>query len=327
MIGGSGFIGSYLAHYLKDTQKNIEFEIFDKNIESEYPYLTRQVDVRDIGRLRNSLRNNSIIINLAAEHKDNIQQKSLYYDVNVQGAKNVCKVASEKKIRTIIFTSSVAVYGFSEKTLDEDSPLLPYHDYGKSKLLAERVYSKWQLEDRKKRTLIIIRPTVVFGAKNRGNVYNLMNIISKGHFIMIGSGENLKSIAYVKNLVSFIIYSLRNKPGIHVFNYVDKPDFTMNSFVAFIRVNLKKQSKFIFRIPYFFGILTGYFFDFLALILRKNLAISSIRIKKFCANSSFNTSAFQSGFKPPFSIKSGLKDTIKYEFLKKNKSKKIFYGE
>ena len=54
------------------------------------------------------------------------------------------------------------------------------------------------------RSLVIIRPTVIFGKGNRGNVFNLFNQINKGLFAMIGDGENIKSMAYVKNVASFL---------------------------------------------------------------------------------------------------------------------------
>ena len=50
------------------------------------------------------------IINLAAEHKDNVLPVSKYDDVNVRGAKNVCDAATKFGIDTIIFTSSVAMW-------------------------------------------------------------------------------------------------------------------------------------------------------------------------------------------------------------------------
>ena len=50
----------------------------------------------------------------------------------------------------------------------------------------------------------ILRPTVIFGERNRGNVYNLLRQISSGKFLMVGKGENKKSMAYVGNIVAFI---------------------------------------------------------------------------------------------------------------------------
>ena len=55
--------------------------------------------------------------------------------------------------------------------------------------------------------MTIIRPTVIFGEKNRGNVYNLLKQIASGKFLMIGKGQNRKSMAYVGNVVAFIKYS------------------------------------------------------------------------------------------------------------------------
>ena len=75
-----------------------------------------------------------------------------------------------------------------------------------------------------KKTLVIIRPTVVFGEGNRGNVFNLMNQIAKNRFMMVGSGTNRKSMAYVENVAAFLEYSLSFQSGLHVHNYVDKPD-------------------------------------------------------------------------------------------------------
>ena len=98
--------------------------------------------------------------------------------MNVRGAKNVCDAATKFGIDTIIFTSSVAVYGFTEANTDENGDINYFNDYGRTKFLAEEIYNEWLQEDAKNRTLIIIRPTVVFGEENRGNVYNLLNQIS-----------------------------------------------------------------------------------------------------------------------------------------------------
>ena len=83
-------------------------------------------------------------------------------------------------------------------------------------------------KDPQNRSLVIIRPTAVFGEENRGNVYNLLKQINSKNFIMIGNGKNKKSIAYVRNVADFIIFSTKLNSGIHIYNYIDKPDLTMN---------------------------------------------------------------------------------------------------
>ncbi|MFW2168198.1 NAD-dependent epimerase/dehydratase family protein, partial [Enterobacter cloacae complex sp.6722794] len=105
------------------------------------------------------LQGTHVIINLSAQHKDNVHPISLYYEVNVDGAKNVCDVAEQLGIKHIVFTSSVAVYGFVEKETGEDGEYHPFNDYGKSKLQAEHVYDAWQAKSNDN-ILVTIRPTV-----------------------------------------------------------------------------------------------------------------------------------------------------------------------
>ena len=111
------------------------------------------------------------------------------------------------------------------------------------------MFKGWQAENPEKRTLIIIRPTVVFGEQNRGNVYNLLRQIESGQFVMVGRGENRKSMAYVENLSAFIEYSISFEPGVHIYNFIDKPDFTMNSLVANVYRILGRSEKIGFRLP------------------------------------------------------------------------------
>ena len=64
------------------------------------------------------------------------------------------------------------------------------------------------------RSLVVVRPTVVFGEGNRGNVYQLIHQIISGRFVMVGSGKNRKSIAYVGNLSAFLVRVLGLGTGV-----------------------------------------------------------------------------------------------------------------
>jgi nucleoside-diphosphate-sugar epimerase len=189
------------------------------------------------------------------------------------------------------------------------------------------VYRNW-LNNSDKASLVIIRPTVVFGENNRGNVYNLFNQISKKLFVIIGSGKNIKSIAYVKNVAAFIVYLLESTPGEHLYNYIDKPDFNMNSLVQCVKKSLTgKESNYI-KIPYTFGMMIGVFFDFLSFITRKEFVISSIRVKKFCSDSQFDSSYVTStSFNPPYSLSEAIENTIIFEFIEKKSSAVLFESE
>jgi nucleoside-diphosphate-sugar epimerase len=316
IFGGSGFIGHNLFNQLSGSN---EITVFDK--------VRRDLDCPNfiIGNVQypihvNQAENFDVIVNLAAEHADNVLPKSLYSSVNVGGAVNICNFARENGINKIIFTSSVAVYGEAQIGANEDSPIQPFNEYGATKFQAEEVYRLWLNESPTERTLTIIRPTVVFGPGNRGNVFNLFRQIFVGKFIMISPGLNRKSMAYVDNVAAFIKYCLNFNSGYHLYNYVDKPDYKMKELVAEIRsyspsnniINLFISKLFL---PYSVGLLIASFFDFFSSLTGKQFAISRIRIKKFCMNSVYSTRVADLSFIAPVHLDEAIKRTIDSEFL------------
>ena len=132
---------------------------------------------------------------------------------------------------------------------------------------------------------------------------------------MIGNGLNRKSMAYVGNIVAFMQHKLDTGfSGLEVFNYVDKPDFDMNTLVSEIYRH-KAQAVPQLRIPCFIGIIGGYCFDLLAKLTGKKLPISSIRVKKFCSSTEINSDKLDtSGFQRPIDFKDGLQRTLSHEF-------------
>ncbi|QWE10890.1 NAD(P)-dependent oxidoreductase [Polynucleobacter sp. es-EL-1] len=325
LFGGSGFIGTRLADRLDS--KCHHFLIIDKSRSIKYPGKTFIADVRNALQVHAEVFPNSVIVNLAAEHRDDVSPKVLYDQTNVQGAMNVCDLARSKGVNKIIFTSSVAVYGFALLGTDESGAIAPFNAYGRTKWEAEQVYKKWQAEDPHKRTLVIIRPTVVFGERNRGNVFNLLRQIASGKFIMIGDGLNRKSMAYVENVAAFLEYSLDFKPGVHIYNYIDKPDFTMNALVKHVNKLLGMSSDIKFRLPFSVGLLIGSCFDLVAKIIGKKFPISTIRVKKFCANSVYESAVESTGFIPPVTLMDAIEKTVRFEFIEDHKIEQVFYSE
>ena len=326
VIGGSGFIGTCLSRRLSYNDQT-HFQIVDKVHSNGFFDKTLIADVRSVEQLRATIREHDVIVNLAAEHRDDVRPLSLYEDVNVGGARNICTVARERGVSTIVFTSSVAVYGFAPIGTSESGNISPFNDYGRTKYEAEQVFRAWQAEAPNERTLVIIRPTVVFGEQNRGNVYNLLRQIASGRFLMVGSGENRKSMAYVENVAAFIEYSMAFNPGVHIYNFIDKPDFTMNQLVGSVKRTLGQDEKIGLRLPYPLGYAIGKGFDLVAAITGKRLAISSIRVKKFCANSVYNTAIDETGFLPPVSVAQALEKTIRHEFIETHDDEPLFFSE
>lgn len=313
VTGGSGFIGTNLVTDLLKEGNNVT--IYDNQKSITYPEICIVGDIRDNENLTRSLRGVDTVYHLAAEHRDDVHPSSLYYEINVGGAENVVYALKKNNVKRLIFTSTVAVYGLNSGEPHEDSPISPFNDYGKSKYMAETIFSRWADSDHTN-CLVTVRPTVIFGENNRGNVYNLFYQLSSGKFMMVGKGINRKSMGYVLNLTKFLATLLQFAPGKFVYNYADKPDLCMNELIKIFQNTLGKRSRNNFRIPYILGLIGGYSYDILAKITGKTYPISSIRIKKFCKDTIINADKLKrTGFVPSYSLTQGLSRMIKSEFL------------
>ncbi|MBR4038459.1 MAG: NAD-dependent epimerase/dehydratase family protein [Tidjanibacter sp.] len=327
LIGASGFVGTRLLGLLSENQEQYTLRNIDKQQSHFFPQVTEIGDVRDLDTLKEKLHDTDVVVLLAAEHRDDVTPTTLYYDVNVGGMRNVLQAMEANGIKRLVFTSSVAVYGLNKENPNEEHPKDPFNHYGKSKWEAEQVLQEWY-KDHPDWNINILRPAVIFGERNRGNVYNLLKQISSGGFLMVGKGENKKSMAYVGNIVAFIKFLIDTKcEGYNVYNYTDKPDFNMNELIAHVSKVLNKHIPST-HFPYWLGMLGGKCFDLLAWVTGKKLAISSVRVKKFCATTEFDaTKAHSSGFVAPYTLGDGLARTLTFEFINPPKDGITFKSE
>ena len=256
VIGGSGFVGTNLCKHFEMRQQ--DFEIIDLKMSNQFPEKCKIADVRHVDTLREKI-TGDVVVNLAAVHRDDVREKSEYHRTNVEGAENVALVCEEKGINKIIFTSTVAVYGFPEPGTDETGTINPFNEYGRTKFVAEQKLRAWHANS--ENALIIVRPTVIFGEGNRGNVYNLLNQIASGRFLMVGKGKNKKSMAYIGNVIAFLEVCISTDQKYGVFNYVDTPDLTMDQLVSQVRKQLRGKDGVGLRLPYWLGLILGYTAD------------------------------------------------------------------
>lgn len=304
ITGGSGFIGTRLIQELE--KAGHECVIID--IRHSTP-----VDILDFPSLVDAMQGCEAIYHLAAEHRDDVFPRSKYYDVNVKGTRYVASAADKCGITRLIFVSSFAVYGLNAQTPDEHTQPAPFNDYGESKLEGEQVLRDWTVYNKHAR-LTIVRPTVVFGEGNRGNVYTLINQIASGKFLMVGDGSNKKSMAYVGNIASFLHFLLGRDEHHEVYNYCDAPDFSMNRLVRLAAQKLGREKPHL-SLPYALGLSAGYACDVVARISGKRLPISAVRVQKFCADTTCSAAKAHSvGFQPPFTMEEGLARFIASDF-------------
>lgn len=312
VVGGAGFIGQRLTTKLLSAGNAVR--IVDIVAPSRRDVDYRIADVRNCDDIARAIEGSRLVYNLAAVHRDDVKPVSRYREVNVEGASNITSACRILGINNLVFSSSVAVYGSGGNNVPEEQTPSPSNEYGRSKLEAEREYRDWQCEDPASRTLVIVRPCVVFGEGNRGNVYRLLQQIRARRFVIAGDGKNRKSMAYVDNVSAFLSHVITLGPGIHLYNYADKPDFSMNELVAIILHELGRPHKKPLRVPYVIGFLGGLTCDFISFSTRQSLPISAARVRKFRDTTTFSTTRLCStGFVPPVCLRDALRYTIQHE--------------
>ncbi len=322
ITGGSGFISSHF-HDVIPQEDIINFDLRPpmKEIKSKYV----KGDVRSFEELDEALKSNpcNIIIALAAEHKDFGISDEAYFLTNEKGTENICNAATENNIDSIIFYSSVAVYGNNTKPSTEAMLTNPNLPYGASKLAGEKKLHNWADQD-PKRKVLILRPVVIYGERNVANMFRLIQQINKGRYFNIGKGENIKSIAYVKNIVEATLFLANRMPfGVSIYNYADDPQLTSRQIGMEISNELNKGKS--ITIPYKLAILLGLPFDLLIKLTGKDLPISTNRIHKFCTETYHKAERLSaSGFIPKYSNVDGLRRMVDWQKNEYDKNEEYF---
>jgi nucleoside-diphosphate-sugar epimerase len=229
VFGGAGFIGTHLLDALVKSGKYdriASVDIAEPRARVEgVQYLqhdVRQLIDPDLGGGRPS-----DIYNLAAVHVTPGHPDGDYYYTNVLGAVNVCRFAKETNSPTILFTSSISIYGPSENPLDEDAIPAPVSAYGRSKISSEAIHLLWQSESSDRR-LTIVRPAVIYGLYERGNFTRLAGLLSRGIFVFPGRTDTIKSCGYVKDLVSSMNFMASRNTGVSIYNFCYERRYTIS---------------------------------------------------------------------------------------------------
>ena len=317
ITGGSGFIGYHFHRYI-DERRIVNFDLVEP--EFEYESIYHKGDVRESEQVDEVLSKYDIdcIIHLAAEHKDFGIIEAEYFRTNEYGTKVITEAATKYDIKNFVYYSSVAVYGQNTVPSDENTALAPNNPYGTSKQAAEQVLENWSKQD-KIRKVLIIRPTVVYGVRNFANVYRLVRQIDSGLYVNIGKANNIKSIAFVDNLVQAMLYLMQDmKTGISIYNYADEKQMTTHEIAEVISAALgKKQAM---TLPYGLMYALGVPFDMLIKITGKDLPISTNRIKKLCTETYHKADKIRTaGFTPNYDNKYGLEKMVEWYLEEKNK--------
>ena len=314
IAGGAGFIGRFFCERLVERGQSVT--VLDLVVPTDLPAGIRVVkgDIRDPEAVRAALQGCDSVLQLAAAHHDFGISPETYFSVNRDGARVLCQVMDELKVRRVCSYSTVAVYGDAPEPRHEETPCHPVGPYGESKWAGEEVIREW-VDQGASRSALILRPTVVFGPHNYANMFALIRQIDTGRFISVGSGRNIKSLCYVENLVdaTLHVWDDTEHAPFEVYNYVDKPDLCSREIIDAVRRALGRRPPRV-SIPLWAALAAGFPFDLFTALSGKDLAISMARIKKFAqVQSKFEADKIRAtGFRPRVPLVEGISRMVEW---------------
>lgn len=252
VTGANGFVGNAICRDLLKNSHNV-FKIVNQkfNVPLEQnpdrSFQTYSCDITDEKSISKIYEIGSIdvIVHCAGlAHQFQEVDNTKFWNVNVEGTRNICSLSSRLKPKHFIQISSVSVYGnvdeiYKEFPINENDICDPKDIYGKSKLEAENVCRKFFEKTQTK--LTILRLATVIGEGDKGNVLRLIKLIDKKRFIWIGEGKNRKSLIYVTDVSKAVNELLScTISETEIFNVTAK-DIEMSEIVKVISQCLEKK--------------------------------------------------------------------------------------
>jgi nucleoside-diphosphate-sugar epimerase len=275
ITGGSGFLGQYLLQeYQKQNGEIITVGRDSKNtIVCDLSKNIPSIGVEEFDQVVFAAGKAHFVPKTEAEKKS-------FFDVNLEGLKNLLKGLDGKKIHQFILVSTVAVYG-CESGIDiaEDAPLLAKDPYGLSKIQAEKWLTQWCAE--REIPVLIFRLPLVAGKNPLGNLGAMVHGLKSGKYPKIGRGLAQKSIVLAEDVARLFVAIPRDLSGIY--NLTDDVNPTFSEIENHVASQLNVTN--IPKIPLF----VAHFFAFVGNFLGGNFPINSNRLSKILSTLTFSS--------------------------------------
>ena len=310
IFGGCGFIGSHVVDLLREKYPDAKIYIADllaDAAQSKGVISYQRVDVRNSIELQGDFGANTLVFNFAAIHRTPGHPDYAYFETNIRGAENVCDFARKHGIENIVFTSSIAPYGAAEELKTEETLPTPNTPYGISKLVAEKIHREWAAENASRR-LSIVRPGIVFGKGENGNMTRLYKALKKRKFAYAGRKDTIKACIYVKDLVR-VMLAMGEAEGekTKLYNCCYYPSFTIEQIANTMlkATGMRRRIPFIPRKPMMAAATLCGLFGGLG------LGICPARVKKLMVSTNIDSQKLAKDYPLSYSLEDAFRDWFK----------------
>ena len=312
VTGGSGFIGGRLIRKLAEQGFSVRATHRRDGPAPiagvEWWPLTALDEER---RLAESVAGCDAVVHLAAlAHQPGLAAslEPEFHRINTEGTRLLARAAARGGVRRFVFISSIAaVCTGSEAPVDDGTQCAPTDAYGRSKLDAEQALAaelRGSAADWR-----ILRPPLVYGPGNPGNMRRLLQLMSSGLPLPFGSIRNRRSFIFVDNLVDAILSVLRHEQAVRS-SYVlsDGSDFSTPDLVRALAAAAGRKAR-LWPVPVSWLAVLGRAADAVHAVLGRPIGIDSIAIARLAGSLSVDGIRFRRtfGWIPPVAVDQALR--------------------
>lgn len=215
VTGGTGFTGKALVNRLLNDGHEVVALDYKEGLKTE-DLRARGAEVvigsvTDKEMLEKCMPGVDVVQHLAAAFRELNVPDTYYYDVNVNGTRNVLDAAQRHGVKKVVYCSTCGVHGnIDNPPGGEDAPIQPADYYQKTKYQAEpfvKEASKNGLD------AVILRPAAIYGPGDPERFFMIFKRVSKGTFPMFGNGRTFYHPLYVDNLVDALVLAMAPGKG------------------------------------------------------------------------------------------------------------------
>ncbi|TFG99609.1 MAG: NAD-dependent epimerase/dehydratase family protein [Candidatus Thorarchaeota archaeon] len=319
VTGGTGFVGSHIIRqltYRNDDVLVLVRESSNFDLIEGLPHKKVIGDVTNIESLEIGIPDDTEWLFHNAAIMSDWGGKKHYFDVNVDGTRNILEVMRKKDIPCLIYTSSTAVYGFPNLSapMGENTPWKPMNNYQKSKASAETLVRQYMADYGIKAA--IVRAPSVFGIGDMFTGPQLIEFIQKGSMVTFGGGMNQQSYSHGEDFARLLVLCAE-KFGVASGNSYNVTSFDciFKEFLGALADELGVEKNFR-KMPYYLSLAMGSFLGRLYKAFnRKNAPLlTAFRVKLFGSTYLIDTTKAEQelGYKPKWDMLSTVKDIVEW---------------
>jgi nucleoside-diphosphate-sugar epimerase len=319
VTGATGFVGRSLCRRLVADGHHVRGVFHQTRPDAEGAGPIEWIGVGHVGPATNweaALDGANYVVHLAAiAHrvgKAAAAVAHLYDEVNHRGTRRLAEaVAAARGIRRLVFVSSIgAVCPLSDATVDERTPCVPVTSYGRSKLAAE--LSLPAVLTGASADWCILRPPLVYGPGNPGNMARLLQLMGQPVPLPFGGVRNRRSFVYVENLVDAIAVALQHpNASRRTFCVTDLDVLSTPDLVRALGRAAGRPPRVVW-FPSSGLWLLGELGEMAERVARRPIGINRDTVEKLCGSLPVDGGRFRRdcGWTPPFTMSEGLRATM-----------------